>query len=166
VNGVSIPVLDFTGTPSTPNRKVLTTGLIFVPGISKNGTACTAADYNGVDAAGKVVLIKRGACAFALKTTLAKTKGAVGVIIYNTADGELPGGSVGSGDLVPVGMISLTDGLGLVKRLQAGETLSVDFMVDAIGEYRQTWNVIAETKGGDPKNVIVVCTHCFFSGLC
>lgn len=40
--------------------------------------------------------------------------------------------------------------------LLAGEELIGTFKVVAIGEERETWNIVAETKGGDPNNVIVV----------
>lgn len=40
--------------------------------------------------------------------------------------------------------------------LLAGEELIGTLKVVAIGEERETWNVVAETKGGDPNNVIVV----------
>lgn len=158
VDGTSIPIQSFTGTVKTPNSKMLTAPLTFVPENDVRGTACDAADYtDAVSAAGKIVLLKRGGCLFSRKVSLAKLQGAVGVVVYNDiANATGVTAPLGLGTFVPAGFISMADGRALVKQLQAGEKLSADFLVDAIGEDRTTWNVIAETKGGDPGNVIVV----------
>jgi subtilisin family serine protease len=54
---------------------------------------CTAADYDGFDVTGKIVAIKRGACAFVDKGAVAQGQGAAGIIVINRDDvpsGELP----------------------------------------------------------------------------
>ena len=45
-------------------------------------------DYKGQDVKGKIVLAQRGAASFNEKAVLAKSKGAAGIIIYNTPDGN------------------------------------------------------------------------------
>lgn len=60
------------------------------------------------------------------------------------------------GDYAPVGLIPLLEALPIVDALSAGEELIGTLKVVAIGEERETWNIVAETKGGDPNNVIVV----------
>ena len=45
-------------------------------------------DYKGQDVKGKIVLAQRGAASFNDKANLAKKKGAAGIIIYNTPDGN------------------------------------------------------------------------------
>lgn len=44
---------------------------------------CEATDYDGLDVAGKIVLVSRGARTFADKQTFAGEAGAVGAVIYN-----------------------------------------------------------------------------------
>lgn len=41
---------------------------------------CTPADFAGVDVKGKIALIQRGGCNFAIKNENAKNAGAVGVV--------------------------------------------------------------------------------------
>lgn len=70
-------------------------------------------------------------------------------------------------DYAPVGLVPLLEALPIVDALLAGEELIGTFKVVAIGEERETWNIVAETKGGDPNNVIVViifCVHCIAPG--
>jgi aminopeptidase Y len=113
-------------------------------------------DYAGVDATEKIVLVKRGICTFGSKVALAKAQGAAAALIWNNVPGTVSGGTLGKGDFVAAGMISLKEGIKLVQRLEEGEIVEAEFLVDAIGEQRKTWNLIAETKDGDPENVIVV----------
>ncbi|OLN95802.1 Aminopeptidase Y 1 [Colletotrichum chlorophyti] len=140
-----------------------TAPLIDIPVDDVRGSACFADQWEGIDATGKLALIKRGSCAISDKLKLAKAHGAVGVILYN----QTPGTAIGSatlsaenrGLLVPVGLIPLENAEAWKVRLAAGETLEVTLLVDAIWDTRQTWNIISETKEGDPNNVIVLGAH-------
>ena len=51
---------------------------------------CEAADFAGF-VPGTIALVSRGACTFAIKATNAYAAGAVGVIIYNNAAGNING---------------------------------------------------------------------------
>lgn len=155
VDGVSYDTATFDGTPSTPNASFVTAPLVLIPDTG-SGAGCVAADYAGIVATGKIVLVQRGKCGFGDKAALAKAQGAVSTIIYNNAPGIVQGGSLDEGDFTPVGMILQADGLALAQRLKTGEVVTGNFLVDALGEYRTTWNVIAETKGGNPNKVVVV----------
>src|SRR5690606_23106189 len=60
----------------------------------------------------------------------------------------------------PTGATSNAVGLALLKRLAAGEKLSSTLSVDTtIIEERKTYNVIAQSKSGDPNNVIFIGAH-------
>jgi hypothetical protein len=86
-----------------------------------------------------------------------------GVILYD----EQPGtniivptlGAENIGRLVPIGIIPLEVGTSWKARLAAGEEVTVSLLVDAISETRETWNIIAETKQGDPNNVVMLGAH-------
>jgi acetylornithine deacetylase/succinyl-diaminopimelate desuccinylase-like protein len=54
--------------------------------------------------------------------------------------------------------ISQEDGQALLAKLEAGE-VTADFKLEATVEERVTFNVIAETKGGDHDNVLVLGGH-------
>ena len=69
-----------TYSPSAPAAGI-TAQLIYVPDTENAPSGgCTAGDYAGINVQGKIALIERGACTFAIKTSTAKAQGAVGVI--------------------------------------------------------------------------------------
>lgn len=59
----------------------------------------------------------------------------------------------------PAGYINKVDGEALVARLNAGEAIEAYFQQTQTVETRITQNVFTETKGGDPKNVIMLGAH-------
>lgn len=106
--------------------------------------------------------MKRGTCAIVDKLALAKAHGAVGVILYHNLPGTPGSATLGAesyGQIPPVATISQSVGQAWKARLEAGEELVVELFIDAIFEDRKTWNIIAETKEGDPDNVIVLGAH-------
>lgn len=145
--------LDINPLTYTPSGSAADTPLVKV-----NNLGCEAGDFPA-EVEGNIAFISRGDCPFSQKTTNAKTAGAVGAVIYNHLEGPLSG-TLGDahGDYVPVVGISNEDAQPILKALEAGEvTASLD--VDAVVEDRVTFNVIAETKGGDHDNVLVVGGH-------
>ncbi|KAJ4286361.1 hypothetical protein N0V88_008067 [Collariella sp. IMI 366227] len=137
--------------------------LIDTPVDNERGSMCLEEQWAGIDATGKLALIKRGACAVADKLKLAKIHGAIGVILYDQAPGTnivvptLEAENIGK--LVPVGIIPLDVGTAWKTRVAAGEDVVVGLLVDAISETRETWNIISETKQGDPNKVIMLGAH-------
>ncbi|KAL7920185.1 hypothetical protein ACQKWADRAFT_165593 [Trichoderma austrokoningii] len=127
------------------------------------GSACYPDQWVGIDASGKIALIQRGVCPISEKIKLAKSHGALAVILYNDEPGDsIRSGSLGTeniGLLIPVGIITLEDGLDWKQRLADGEDLTVTLTVDAESEIRKSWNVISETRLGDPDNVILLGAH-------
>jgi Zn-dependent M28 family amino/carboxypeptidase len=87
----------------------------------------------------------------------------LGVVLYNEEPGTgivVPTlGAENIGQLIPVGIIPLDVGQGWKARLAAGEELTVTLLVDAVSETRETWNIISETKQGDPSKVIMLGAH-------
>ena len=62
---------------------------------------------------------------------------------------------------MPGGFINQVDGHAIKERLEAGETIEAYFQQTQVIEERITQNVFVETEGGDPDNVIVVCSKYF-----
>lgn len=147
----------------TPLPDGVTGELVDTPVDDERGSACFEDQWDGIDAVGKIVLIKRGICAISDKLKLAKNHGAVGVVLYH----NVPGNSLTAATLsaenvglkAPVGLVTLETGSAWKARLAAGETLEVNLLVDAIFEERPSWNIISETKEGDPNNVIMLGAH-------
>lgn len=151
-DGDSIDVTTMTYSPSVDVTAELTV-------VSSLG--CSASDYPS-DVAGKIALVKRGECTFAEKSVLAAAADAAAVIIYNNAAGSLSGtlGGVASDDAPysATAGVSQADGETLLSAAAEGAvTLSLE--IDSQIENRTTFNVIAETKGGDHNNVVSLGGH-------
>ncbi|KAL2151792.1 hypothetical protein VTH82DRAFT_6890 [Thermothelomyces myriococcoides] len=149
--------------PSTPLPDGVTAPLVDTPVDDERGSACFPDQWEGIDAKGKLVLVKRGTCAVADKSALAKERGALGVILYNDEPGTdiiVPTlGAESIGKTVPIGIIPSDVGENWKSRLADGEEVIVNLLVDAISDTRETWNILAETKQGDPDKVIMLGAH-------
>ncbi|KAL8710771.1 MAG: hypothetical protein Q9220_004789, partial [cf. Caloplaca sp. 1 TL-2023] len=124
---------------------------------------CDAADYPAT-VAGKIALISRGTCQFGLKSALAGAAGADAAIIYDNIDEPSLAGTLGApprpeGPYVPTAGISLAKGTALKNALAGGAAVTADINVISIMENRTTYNVIAQTSGGDSNNVLVLTAH-------
>ncbi|KAF2866386.1 hypothetical protein BDV95DRAFT_631839 [Massariosphaeria phaeospora] len=135
--------------PSSP-------GTVTAPLIAANNIGCTAADFPA-EVTGKLVVIKRGECPFQTKALNAKAAGAAGAIIYNNIAGALSGTLGAVGDYAPTVGTSLEVGETLLAGIASGVEGSL--FVETIQENRTNYNVIAETKGGDKNNVLVLGGH-------
>ncbi|POS77063.1 leupeptin-inactivating enzyme 1 [Diaporthe helianthi] len=129
--------------------------------VAVSNLGCEAADYPA-EVSGAIALISRGTCPFGLKAVLAGAAGAAGAVIYNNVAGSLSG-TLGApsrpeGPYPPIAAISQAAGQNIVSLLAAGEVIG-ELNVNSIIEDRVTMNVIAQTKSGDPNNVIFVGAH-------
>ncbi len=118
-------------------------------------TGCNAADFAGFTA-GHIALISRGACTFAIKATNAAAAGAAGVIIYNNQAGTL-NGTLGNGFALDIGVTSVTQAIG--QQLAATPGLVMRLKTDTFRGNATSFNVLAESKDGDPNNVVMVGAH-------
>jgi hypothetical protein len=139
------------------------------PNGSTSTSGCTGADFDTATMSGKVALVQRGGCNFGVKVLNAQAAGATGVIIFNEGNpgrtGVINGSLVDANGnpivpTIPVAFTSFDIGKSLWDEFQAGAapTTSLDIHV-VIDPARDDWNVIAESKGGDPDNVLVVDAH-------
>jgi hypothetical protein len=149
-------------------------GIVIPPTPTSSSTSgCTAADFTGF-VAGRVALIQRGGCNFGVKVLNAQAAGASGVIIFN--EGNPGRTAVISGSLldaqgnrivpsIPVAFTSFAIGDDLLNQynqaVQGGTALPVmSLEIKAVVDpNRNDYNVIAESKGGDPNHVVVVDAH-------
>jgi aminopeptidase Y len=116
---------------------------------------CEAADFAGFPA-GNIALISRGSCTFAIKATNAYNAGAVGVIIYNNAAGEI-NGTLGNGFTLDIGVTSVTQAVG--QQLAATAGLVMRLKTDTFRGIATTSNVLAESALGNPNNVVMLGAH-------
>jgi hypothetical protein len=144
-------------------------GIVLPPTPTSSSTSgCTAADFTGFTA-GHIALIQRGGCNYGVKVLNAKAAGATGVVIFN--EGNPGRTSVISGSLldannqpfvpdIPVAFTSFDIGQSLYNEYQAGTPPVMSLDVDVVvTPNANDYNVIAESKGGDPNHVLVVDAH-------
>ncbi len=120
-------------------------------------SGCETSDFADFPA-GNIALIRRGSCPFATKVTNAQDAGAVGVIVMNTG---VPGatapfaGTLGG----PVGTVPAIGTSFAIGESLAGGDAVVHLASSTESEIRQTWNVTAETRVGNPANVVMAGAH-------
>lgn len=152
-DGRDIPIRAMTYTANTPDDGL--TAPLAVAG----GLGCTPEDYPGDTHRGRIALVERGDCTFAAKAEQAAAAGAVAAVVYDSApDGGPFGGTLGDPDagVLPVGGISRADGLALAAG-DLDRPVRLDLAQRA--EDRETVNVLAETRGGDPDRVVMAGAH-------
>ncbi|KUJ17171.1 putative leucine aminopeptidase 2 [Mollisia scopiformis] len=148
---LSISEVDYEVAPMTFTAE----GTVSGPIVLVSNLGCNAEDYP-TEVSGNIALISRGSCTFATKAINAKVAGAIGTIIYNNVEGLLQGTLGEAGDYAPTVGISLADGQTLIASLANGAVIAhLDVDLSEI----LTYNVIAETKGGDKENVLAVGAH-------
>jgi Zn-dependent M28 family amino/carboxypeptidase len=150
VGGEPVPVTALGFSPATPP------GGVSGPLAVMAGEGCAPGDAAAV-APGSVALVRRGSCAFAQKMVNAAAAGAVGVIVVNTEDAPLTGGTLGEEvtDAIPTGGVTRSVGDGLADRAGAPVNLTLATTVEAT----ETRNVLAQTRTGNPDEVVVAGGH-------
>lgn len=116
---------------------------------------CEAADFAGFTA-GSIALVPRGGCTFAIKASNAAAAGATAVIISNNATGVI-NGTLGEGFAPDIPVVAVTQADG--AELAATQGLVLRVKTDTLRGPATTYNVIAETKGGNPDNVVMAGAH-------
>ncbi|MCX4824177.1 M28 family metallopeptidase [Streptomyces sp. NBC_01142] len=151
-----IKIAAMTYTKSTPVGGIKA-DLAAVPVDDTSG--CEPADYASGTFTGKVALIKRGGCTFGAKQAAAAGAGATGAIIYNNTEGAL-GGTLGdpATGKIPTGGITKAEGEQLVADLAKG-AVNISFEIRQLQQKRVTNNVIAETRGGNAANTVMLGSH-------
>ncbi|MEV8530622.1 M28 family metallopeptidase [Streptomyces sp. NPDC051211] len=161
VNGAAgrdVPIKLMTYTASGPADGV--TAQVAVAPVDADGTnGCEPGDFAAGAFTGKIALVKRGGCTFAVKQANAAAAGAVGAVIYNNTAGAL-NGTLGDPSLgkVPTGGVTQEDGEKLAAEAAAGP-VEVTLDIRELRENRKTYNVVAETRGGDANNTVFLGAH-------
>jgi Peptidase family M28/PA domain len=154
----------------TATAAVQTVGHTVIPPTPAPSSAsgCDPADFAGF-VPGHIALIQRGTCTFGTKATNAQAAGASGVIIFNEGNPgrtALLNGSLVLADgspaslHIPVVFTPFATGQDLYTQATTGTAPVVTIDVKTFEDpNRADYNVIAESKSGDPNSVLVVDAH-------
>ncbi|WP_233515082.1 M20/M25/M40 family metallo-hydrolase [Marinitenerispora sediminis] len=124
-------------------------------------SGCEAGDFADFPE-GAVAIVRRGTCTFEQKADNATEAGASALVVFNhgaTSDPADTGpinGTLNTLSSIPVVGTTPEVGAALVE---AGEGLELSLAVDAEVRTETSYNIIAETKGGNRDNVVVVGAH-------
>ncbi|SDP26811.1 PA domain-containing protein [Nakamurella panacisegetis] len=144
--------------------KVQPAGGIVVPATPAPSSAsgCQASDFAGF-VPGNIALIQRGTCTFAQKVANAEAAGASAAIIFNEGNPgrtSLFNGSLAGTEQIPVLFTSYAVGTQLLAQYVPGSAPVLTVDVKLIDDpNRSDWNVIADSRGGDPNNILVIDAH-------
>lgn len=155
VPGVELDAVPMSYSTSTPDEGV--TAELVAPAQAEG---CDAAAWEGVDVTGKIAVVSRGSCAFGDKALEAGHAGAGAVIIYNNTSGSL-NGTLGGYDETSAPAVGVTqaEGQALLAAMDGGPVTGTFDLQTEVHLGVETFNVIAETPGGDPDNVVMVGAH-------
>jgi Zn-dependent M28 family amino/carboxypeptidase len=120
---------------------------------------CTAADYGTVSVSGAIAVVDDTGCSVGDKQSAAVAKGAVGLLVVSApGTGGSPGGLFTPGYYqrltVPVGVIG-NDADAALRRTNAPARLVLDSKPVMV----KSRNVVAQTKTGDTKSVVLAGAH-------
>ena len=167
VDGVDFDTMQYSGSNDV-TAALVAVGLVVPSAVANSNTSgCEAADFAGFPV-GAIALMQRGTCPFGQKAANAQAAGAVAAIVFNEgtigdpARNNLVTGTLGAPGVATIPVVGTTFALGDSLRNgvlngSTGRTMRV--RTDILVDDRITWNVIAETPGGDPDRVVVVGAH-------
>jgi Zn-dependent M28 family amino/carboxypeptidase len=164
--GVDFATMDYSGSGNV-TAELVAVDLTLPPTNEPSSTSgCEDEDFPA-DVDGNIALIQRGTCLFRDKAVNAQEAGAIGVVIFNEGNPtdptriELLTGTL-SPPALDVPVVGTTFALGeeLANGATSGPTgVSVHLKTETISERRPTYNVIAETPEGNPRNVVMAGAH-------
>jgi Zn-dependent M28 family amino/carboxypeptidase len=153
VGGSKIDAKPLEYTVGTPPEGV--TGPL-VPARIDDTPGCTVADYDGMAVAGAVVLVDRGRCPFGDKQLAAAEHGAVALIVADNVDDDTSGATLGEQTRVTIPVIKVSKADGARLRAAPGTTT---IKMNAGVRVEKTRNVLAQTKTGSTRDVVMVGGH-------
>jgi Zn-dependent M28 family amino/carboxypeptidase len=149
-------------TKALSNVEVVPVGSTKIPSTGGSTSGCAESDYTAANS-GTIALIQRGTCAFTQKLQLAEKAGAVGVILFN--EGDSPGRepalfrSADPGYSIPAVLSSYQVGEELYKLAQEQKHPKVNLSTSGVDQERLYPNVVAESKRGDAKHMVLAGAH-------
>ncbi|WP_189162312.1 M28 family peptidase, partial [Sphaerisporangium melleum] len=158
-----VPNEDFFTFPPSPSGEVTAqvqaVDLTLPPAPTPSSTSgCEASDFAGF-VPGRIALIQRGTCAFVQKIFNAVDAGAAGIIVFNEGQpGRTDSYSIDLGEW-RAGIPMVFADFAVGSELAGTPGATVHLKVDADLKLATADNVIAESRFGDPREVVMVGAH-------
>jgi aminopeptidase Y len=162
-NKTWVPNEDFYSFEPSPagevTAQVQAVDLVLPPTPTPTSTSgCEASDFDGF-VPGRIALIQRGTCAFALKIRNAGRAGAAGIIVFNEGQpGRTEANPLNIGEWRAAVPMVYTD-FAVGNELAANPGTTVHLKVDSKLVLGKSDNVLAETRGGNANKVVMVGAH-------
>lgn len=127
-----------------------------------NTSGCEASDWVGFPV-GNIALLQRGVCTFEQKIENAAAAGASAVVFFNQGNtaapdrNGIPAVTLGAGNTSGIPGVGATYARGVEWASTPGLVMHLD--VNVVRELKTTYNVLAETPGGDAENVVMAGAH-------
>ena len=136
--------------------------VLIPPGTNANTSTsgCEFADFDSFPA-GRIAIIQRGTCTFAVKVQNAQMAGAVAVVIFNEGQADrqdVVGGTLGPEQFdIPVLGTSYGRGVELIEMAAQGKSffLSADTEMSEV----ESKSLLATLNGGDPSQKVILGAH-------
>lgn len=152
----------YSGSGEVTGTLVATNDVQIPPPAQPGSTSgCQDSDFEPAPAGPSVALIQRGTCTFGEKAANAREAGYDAAIIFNEGQAgrqELLAGTLGAPETIPVVGASFADGQELYQAARAG-AVTVRVSTSTESGIRTTENVIADTRGGNARQTVVVGAH-------
>ncbi|PWB96635.1 M28 family metallopeptidase [Homoserinimonas hongtaonis] len=157
VDQTDYDVMDYSGAGTVTGEIVAVD--VNLAGDRVNTSGCEAEDFAGF-AAGSIALVQRGTCTFGEKVANATAAGAAAVIVFNQGNGEDRSGLLFGTLSAPQASIpALGAPFAVGESLAAVPGTTVSIAIEASVTTVNTFNVIADTKKGNPDATVVVGAH-------
>ncbi|KFY35250.1 hypothetical protein V494_06083 [Pseudogymnoascus sp. VKM F-4513 (FW-928)] len=121
---------------------------------------CDEDDFESHGKGPWIALVSRGICPFGTKSANAGKAGAIAAVIYNNENGGVSGtlGQPSKHHVATFG-ISDTDAAPYIEKLKGGHPVDSIAFIDATVDTIKTTNIIAQTRGGDSENCVMLGGH-------
>lgn len=161
VEGTEFATMEYSGSGDVTGNLVPTNDIL-IPAVGGSTSGCEAADFPAATS-GNIALIQRGTCPFRLKVDNAAAAGAIGVVIFNEGNDNPNDDRLGviNGTLDPpqASIPAVGTSFAIGQNLYTTAGARVHIAVTATVITTESFNVIADTKWGNPNKTIVVGAH-------
>jgi hypothetical protein len=121
-------------------------------------TGCSAGDFAGFPK-GDVALLQRGECDFDAQVANAEAAGAAAVVLYDARQSAYPARLVAEARIPVIGAASSQVGAALLGRARTEKPAIAHIDVDVTQKTDIDYNVVADSRFGDPNHVVVIDAH-------